>query len=625
MGGTPVDRRDPERNVVVEAWPGRRWTPTLRLSDRTDTHADATRLGDTTHVLLYGSSPELVSLEYVAATGSYQPWSARPAATSIALPNSETATIEVDSAGRMWLASEDGSVLYVRYADAPYSSFSTPITLDSNINDDDIGLVTRLTGGRIGVLWSNQNTRRFGFKVHVDGTAPSTWSADESPASQSANDAVGEGMADDHLNVALASDGTLYAAVKTGWDTAGYAKIALLIRRPNGAWDPLYYVDDAGTRPVVLLNEQDATLRLIYTSIEGFNDIVMKVTSTARISFGPRETVMSGGLNNVTRAKANNPNESVVLASSASMTAGLRLVLQPVVNQAPVFSTDFTNRTDAEGAVISLDANATDPDGNPLTYSATNLPSGITINASSGVISGTLSATSSGIYNVVITVSDGGADRHRPLHLDGDRAEHRDHVCGRHFRADLDQHLGQCPDRWHLHPPGQRRRLRRDRWLGTISMPAPGATRSALLNASATDVDFSFRVRSDKAAVGGNQYIYGVVRRNGANEYRVKLRFAPNGAVFVGASTVINNVETNIGSEVQVPGLTHTANAIIRFRAQVTGTSPTTLRVRAWADASRRADDLAVHRHQQPTPPCRLPARSACAPTSPSARPMHPY
>ena len=75
---------------------------------------------------------------------------------------------------------------------------------------------------------------------------------------------------------------------------------------------------------------------------------------------------------------------------------------------APVFSTEFTDRTDAEGAVISFDANASDANpGDTLTYSATNLPSGITINSSTGVVAGTLSATSSGSYAVVLTVSDG--------------------------------------------------------------------------------------------------------------------------------------------------------------------------------------------------------------------------
>ena len=52
-------------------------------------------------------------------------------------------------------------------------------------------------------------------------------------------------------------------------------------------------------------------------------------------------------------------------------------------NQAPAFSTDLLARTDAEGDVIlssdGLDADATDADGDTLTYSATGLPDGISI------------------------------------------------------------------------------------------------------------------------------------------------------------------------------------------------------------------------------------------------------
>ena len=85
----------------------------------------------------------------------------------------------------------------------PYSSFSGPVTLATGVAADDIGVVTALPNGQIGVLWSNQNTRLFGFRVHSDGADPSVWSTDEQPASQSALD-VGLGMADDHLNVAVA-------------------------------------------------------------------------------------------------------------------------------------------------------------------------------------------------------------------------------------------------------------------------------------------------------------------------------------------------------------------------------------------------------------------------------------
>jgi YVTN family beta-propeller protein len=59
------------------------------------------------------------------------------------------------------------------------------------------------------------------------------------------------------------------------------------------------------------------------------------------------------------------------------------------------------------GASVSLATSATDPDGNALTYSATGLPPGLTINASTGVISGIAGAA--GSYGATVSVrNDGG-------------------------------------------------------------------------------------------------------------------------------------------------------------------------------------------------------------------------
>src|SRR6202521_198475 len=73
----------------------------------------------------------------------------------------------------------------------------------------------------------------------------------------------------------------------------------------------------------------------------------------------------------------------------------------------PPVLTAVADRTDAENAVIMLTLVATDPDGDVLTYSATGLPGGLSVNATTGVISGTLSYTSAGVYSVTATVSDG--------------------------------------------------------------------------------------------------------------------------------------------------------------------------------------------------------------------------
>jgi hypothetical protein len=123
---------------------------------------------------------------------------------------------------------------------------------------------------------------------------------------------------------------------------------------------------------------------------------------------------------------------------------------------------------------------------------------------------------------------------------------------------------------------------------GTIAFGSAGINRSAVLTGvSATDVDLSFRVATNKMAAGGAQFIYGIARRvSSTTEYRAKLRLAVNGNVYVHATAVVNGTETSIGSDVQVPGLTYTPGSFIWLRAQFSGTSPTTIRIRAWADGS---------------------------------------
>ena len=74
-------------------------------------------------------------------------------------------------------------------------------------------------------------------------------------------------------------------------------------------------------------------------------------------------------------------------------------------NQEPTFDQDLPDRPTPRATLISLDAGATDADGDPLTYAATGLPDGLSIDTSSGLISGTLSSTSAGVHNVTVTVT----------------------------------------------------------------------------------------------------------------------------------------------------------------------------------------------------------------------------
>ena len=100
-------------------------------------------------------------------------------------------------------------------------------------------------------------------------------------------------------------------------------------------------------------------------------------------------------------------------------------------------------------------------------------------------------------------------------------------------------------------------------------------------------MDLSFRVAANKVPAGSSQWVYGVMRRvSSSSEYRAKLRIAANGSVFVQGSSVSGNAETPIGTEVPVAGLKVTPGSFVWLRAQISGSSPTTIRVRAWADGT---------------------------------------
>ncbi len=75
-------------------------------------------------------------------------------------------------------------------------------------------------------------------------------------------------------------------------------------------------------------------------------------------------------------------------------------------NQAPSFASPG-NQISSEGDNISLTLNASDPDGDPLAFSASGLPSNLGLDSATGTISGVLATGSAGTYSIDVTVSDG--------------------------------------------------------------------------------------------------------------------------------------------------------------------------------------------------------------------------
>ena len=298
-------------------------TKLMKLSDQSWTFADAKALGNVTHILVVQgtgddraiNSAELVSIQFKDNSPSaptYEPWTVRTSNVSITLDSEfdEAATIDIDSQGRMWLASDAKTVINVRWSDSDYSSWSSDIRLNTghNITDDDICAVTAFDDNKIGVLWSNQAEDEFQFSYRLDSNNDaSDWAAIETAAD-------GNNIANDHINLAVhSSTGTIYAAVKTS--ASGGPQLALLVRNlATGSWSFHTVQNQGGTRPIALLNESENKIFVIYHPV-GDGDILYKYSSLSPISFPSAASILDDRDNfqDITSTKQSFSDEVLIL------------------------------------------------------------------------------------------------------------------------------------------------------------------------------------------------------------------------------------------------------------------------------------------------------------------------
>jgi hypothetical protein len=302
---------------------GKQWNQHLLLTTNNNSKADCYAVSDTVFILLFqGQISEFTVLKFEASSQQYQFLNPTNNISRIMFDSStETATIAFDSKSTLWMTYEANNNIEVRNSISPYMSWSSPKPIFVGVANDDISGIIKMSNS-VGVLWSNQNTERFGFKFHIDGDPISVWSSDEVPASQSALN-IGKGMADDHINIKYTSQGELFAAIKTSYDTPSYPKIGLLIRRADGTWDNLHHINYTGTRPLVTIDTSNNSIKVYYTSIESGGDILLKESTLNSINFGQEILFLDGNTyNNVSSTKFPYDCINIVIASDDSNIVG---------------------------------------------------------------------------------------------------------------------------------------------------------------------------------------------------------------------------------------------------------------------------------------------------------------
>lgn len=271
-----------------------------------------------TAVLVEPDRLAVVALQWQQATQRYE--LAAPPAILQAPPHQgkeggiETATIARDGQGRWWIAYNWRQIMYVRYTtNSTVREWSEPIAVSTlKVASDDICMIVALPGS-IAVVWSDQDQDAIYFRQHKDAAPPETWKPIETAAS-------GGKTADDHLNAAVAEDGTLYIATKNSVDQVDQPQLVLRIRHPHGTWDNLPYAPrtSAGepSRPIVLLESGSRRIILIHSlygkdgALPRRNGIAWLTADRHRIELSPAATTLleaATRLNNATGPKAHLP------------------------------------------------------------------------------------------------------------------------------------------------------------------------------------------------------------------------------------------------------------------------------------------------------------------------------
>ena len=316
----------------------------------------------------------------------------------------EALTIAKDSTGKLWVTYVESQKVLVNRSTTSDAVWGTPFALPArgttgNTGKDDISVVLSFQDNKIGVMWSNQSSKKVYFAIHVDGDPDDLWSPEET-ALPGPN--VTGNYADDHLNLkSVNADGSgrVFAAIKTSLTQTNAPLIMLLVRDLQGNWTNAVFgrVSDNHTRPIVLIAEGLQRVFIFAQSSDpggtSRKSIYYKSSPLNNVSFPTGKgdpfirSALDADINNVTSTKQNLDGATglLVLASDDSTNFYLHNFL--------TLGASYTLTVNTQGNGTVSPSSGSYPQGSTVTLTATPA-SGYEFSGWSGDLSGTANPAS---------------------------------------------------------------------------------------------------------------------------------------------------------------------------------------------------------------------------------------